>query len=112
MPTIAKLYTPDSLDRCHRCAAVGMVVGPSLLKSGAMSTKLVLRHGNGRVGITFQHTQVLERGVEPGSCPPQGLKLFHTIVSKEKLRPSSSANSAEGYSPPSAANEKTDPHPR
>eukprot|EP00985_Skeletonema_marinoi_P027184 scaffold21904_cov88-Skeletonema_marinoi.AAC.1 len=29
MPTIAT-YTPESLGRRHRCAAVGMVVGPSL----------------------------------------------------------------------------------
>jgi hypothetical protein len=63
-----------------------MVVGPSVLKSGTMSTELVLRHGDGRVRVTFQHAPVWERGVEPGSCPPQGLKLFRAVVSKEKLR--------------------------
>jgi hypothetical protein len=68
-----------------------MVVGPSVLKSGAMSTELVLRHGDGRVRVTFQHAPVWERGVEPGSCPPQGLKLFRAVVSKEKLRSKSGA---------------------
>lgn len=109
MPTIAT-YTPDSLGRRHRCAAVGMVVGPSLLKSGAMSTELVLRHGNGRVRVTFQHAPVWERGVEPGSCPPQGLKLFRAVVSKERLRDSTD-ESTEGtiQGPPSADEEKESP---
>jgi hypothetical protein len=81
-------YDKTNLGRRHRCAAAGMVVGPSLLpKSGMMSTELSLRHGDGRVRVTFQHAPVWERGVEPGSCPPQGLKLFRAIVSKEKLRP-------------------------
>lgn len=71
-----------------------MVVGPSVLKSGAMSTELVLRHGDGRVRVTFQHAPVWERGVEPGSCPPQGLKLFRAVVSKERLRSSSSSSSS------------------
>jgi len=86
-----------------------MVVGPSLLKSGAMSTELVLRHGDGRVRVTFQHAPVWERGIEPGSCPPQGLKLFRTVVSKEKLRPTSVVDDAEGSGPPSAADEKAHP---
>ena len=109
MPTIAT-YTPETLGRRHRCAAVGMVVGPSLLKSGAMSTELSLRHGNGRVRVTFQHAPVWERGVEPGSCPPQGLKLFRAVVSKERLRDSSD-ELTEGtiQGPPSADEEKQYP---
>jgi hypothetical protein len=86
LPTIAT-YTPQTLGRKHRCAAVGMVIGPTILsKSGTMSTELVLRHGDGRVRVTFQHAPVWSRTIEPGSCPPMGLKLFRTIVSKEKLR--------------------------
>jgi len=79
-------YAPGKMGR-NRCAAVGMVAGPSLLpRSGIMSTELSLRHGNGRVRVTFQHAPVWERGVEPGSCPPQGLKIFRALVSKERLR--------------------------
>lgn len=109
LPTIAT-YTPESLGRRHRCASVGMVVGPSLLKSGAMSTELALRHGNGRVRVTFQHAPVWERGVEPGSCPPQGLKLFRAIVSKERLR-NTIDEATEGtlQGPPSAKEEEDSP---
>lgn len=110
LPPIAT-YTPDSFGRRHRCAGLGMAVGPSLLKSGAMSTELVLRHGDGRVRVTFQHAPVWERGIEPGSCPPQGLKLFRAVVSKEKLRPTAAVDSAEGYGPPSAADEEAHPPP-
>lgn len=96
-----------------------MVVGPSLLpKSGLMSTELSLRHGDGRVRVTFQHAPVWERGVEPGSCPPQGLKLFRAIVSKEKLRPRSTDNeigdgATEGkiQGPPTAEEEQSSPPP-
>jgi hypothetical protein len=63
-----------------------MVIGPSLLRSGVMATELVLSYGDGRVRVTFQHAPVWEAGVEPNSCPPQGLKLFRTTVSREALR--------------------------
>ena len=109
LPTIAT-YTPESLGRRHRCAAVGMVVGPSLLKSGAMSTELALKHGDGRVRVTFQHAPVWERGVEPGSCPPQGLKLFRAVVSKERLRDTAD-EATEGtiQGPPSREEEEKSP---
>jgi len=111
LPTIAT-YTPETLGKRHRCAASGMVVGPSLLRSGVMSTELVLRHGDGRVRATFQHAPVWERGVEPGSCPPQGLKLFRAVVSKEKLRPVVEVG-IEGaiQGPPSAEEERASPPP-
>lgn len=86
-----------------------MVIGPSVLKSGAMSTELVLRHGDGRVRVTFQHAPVWERGVEPGSCPPQGLKLYRTVVSKEKLRPAAEDTEGTIQGPPSADEEKSSP---
>ncbi|KAL7545301.1 hypothetical protein ACHAWF_008655 [Thalassiosira exigua] len=110
MPTIAT-YTPETLGRRIRCAANGMVAGPSVLRSGAMSTELVLRHGDGRVRATFQHAPVWERGVEPGSCPPQGLKLFRAVVAKEKLRPGENYEGVEGtiQGPPSPEEEKEDP---
>lgn len=115
LPTIAT-YTPSTLGRRHRCAAVGMVVGPIVLKSGAMNTELVLRHGDGRVRVTFQHAPVWARGVAPGSCPPQGLKMFRAVVSKEKLRRRAAAEEAEEESgdgtlqgPPSAVEEQSSP---
>ncbi|KAL7468267.1 hypothetical protein ACHAXS_008494 [Conticribra weissflogii] len=113
LPTIAT-YTPETLGKRHRLGAVGMVVGPSLLpKSGIMSTELTLKHGDGRVRVTFQHAPVWERGIEPGSCPPQGLKLFRAMVSKEKLRPTTSEedSSREGkfQGPPTVDEEKTNP---
>lgn len=86
-----------------------MVVGPSVLKSGAMSTELVLRHGDGRVRVTFQHAPVWARGVEPGSCPPQGLKMFRAVVSKEKLRPRMEDTEGTIQGPPSAVEEKSSP---
>ena len=50
-----------------------------------MSTELILVHGNGRVRVVYQHAPVWEAGIEPGSCPPQGLKLFRIMVSQETL---------------------------
>lgn len=107
-------YDKTNLGKRHRCASAGMVVGPSLLpKSGLMSTELSLRHGDGRVRVTFQHAPVWERGVEPGSCPPQGLKLFRAMVSKEKLRPCTpddkSAVEGQIQGPPTAEEEQSAP---
>eukprot|EP00554_Chaetoceros_debilis_P010619 CAMPEP_0194108744 /NCGR_PEP_ID=MMETSP0150-20130528/8387_1 /TAXON_ID=122233 /ORGANISM="Chaetoceros debilis, Strain MM31A-1" /LENGTH=484 /DNA_ID=CAMNT_0038797523 /DNA_START=159 /DNA_END=1610 /DNA_ORIENTATION=+ len=78
------MYSPGNLNK-YRCASVGMACGPSLLRSGAMSTELALNHGNGRLRVIFQHAPVWEAGVEPGSCPPQALKLFRTMISREVL---------------------------
>lgn len=77
-------YTPGNISK-YRCGSTSMVCGPSLLRSGAMSTELILSFGNGRVRVVYQHAPVWEAGVEPGSCPPQGLKLFRTMVSREVL---------------------------
>merc|ERR1711862_262729 len=38
-----------------------------------------------RVRVIFQHGPVWERGIEPGSCPPQGLKLIRIMSSYEVL---------------------------
>ena len=98
-------YTPDNL-RNARFAACGMVNGPTLLRSGAMATELVLSHGDGRVRVIFQHAPVWEKGVEPGSCPPQGLKLFRAMVSREALRPSAPTFESEAKNPPTEGNPK------
>ena len=71
----------------YRCASVGMSCGPSLTKSGSMSTELILSHEdtNSRLRVIYQHAPVWEKGVEPGSCPPHGLKLYRVMVAKETL---------------------------
>jgi len=95
-------YTPGNMSK-YRCASVAMCAGPSLMKSGAMSTELVLTHGNGRVRVVYQHAPVWEEGVEPGSCPPQALKLFRTMVSREAL---------DADAPPSRETEEKNPPAR
>lgn len=69
----------------------------------------MLRHGDGRVRVTFQHAPVWARGVEPGSCPPQGLKMFRAVVSKEKLRPRMEDTEGTIQGPPSAVEEQSSP---
>lgn len=81
-------YTPENFLRRNRCLLRSMVSGPSLLRSGIMSTELLLsgnQNKKERVRVIFQHAPVWEKNVEPGSCPPQGLKLFRTMVSHETL---------------------------
>lgn len=101
--------------RNMRCGGVGMVIGPTILKSGAISTELILSHGNGRLRVIFQHAPVWERNVEPGSCPPQGLKLYRTIISRETLQhPSTSSPNNDNtlvvnVSPPTPQLERQNP---
>ena len=81
-------YTRDTLAprHHHRLAANSLVIGPTWTKAGLMATELVLTHGDARVRVIWQHAPVWERGVEPGSCPPQGLKLARCLVAREALR--------------------------
>jgi len=81
----ATTHTSNLSQRKIRCASVGMCTGPSLLRSGAMSTELILQHGDSRLRVIYMHGPAWEKGVEPGSCPPMGLKVFRCIVSKESL---------------------------
>ena len=83
-----------------RLGANAMVHGPSLIKSGVMATELVLAWGDGRVRVTFQHAPVWEDGIEPGSCPPQGLKLLRTMISREALRDAPPTAETEAMNPP------------
>ena len=96
-------YTQDNL-RNSRFAAISLVNGPVILRSGAMATELVLKHGDGRVRVMLQHAPVWEQGVEPGSCPPQGLKLFRCMISREALRSSAPTPETEAANPPSPGN--------
>lgn len=97
-------YTPDNILEKSRLAGVSMVNGPSILRSGAMATELILQHGDGRVRVTFHHAPVWERGVEPGSCPPQGLKLFRTMLSREALRSTAPTFETEAKEVPADGN--------
>jgi len=96
-------YTPQDLKK-NRLGACGMVIGPTLLRSGAMATELVLSLGDGRVRVVFQHAPVWERGTEPGTAPPDGLKLFRTMISREALRDSPPTAATEQANPPTDGN--------
>jgi hypothetical protein len=93
-------YSPGNL-RKSRFGGVSMVNGPSLLRSGGMATELVLKHGDGRLRVIFQHAPVWEKGIEPGSCPPQGLKLFRAMISREVLGATAPTAETEAAEPPS-----------
>ena len=96
-------YAPTEL-RKTRLGSCGMVVGPTLMRSGAMATELVLAHGDGRIRVIFQHAPVWERGTEPGTAPPDGLKLFRTMVSRETLRDTPPTPQSEQAQPPQDGN--------
>jgi len=97
-------YTSDNILQKSRLAGVSMINGPSILRTGAMATELILRHGDGRVRVTFQHAPVWERGVEPGSCPPQGLKLFRAMLSREAIRATAPTVETESKEVPQEGN--------
>lgn len=96
-------YTRDNLRRL-RLGSCAMVNGPTVLRSGAMATELVLSYGDGRVRVIVQHAPVWERDAEPGSAPPSALKLFRTMVSREALRDTPPTAESEQTSPPSPGN--------
>ena len=90
--------------RKMRLASVGMSVGPTLLRSGVMSTELILRHGDSRLRVIYMHGPAWEKNVEPGSCPPMGLKLFRTLVSRESM-----ISDNRPFPGPTAENERDNP---
>jgi Domain of unknown function (DUF3598) len=97
------IYSPGQM-RKNRLGSIGLVHGPSLLRSGVMATELVLSHGDGRIRVVFQHAPVWKAGIEPGSCPPQGLKLFRTMISREALRHEPPTLETELATPPTPGN--------
>jgi len=97
-------YSKNDMKRT-RLASCALVNGPTLLRStGVMATELVLNYGDGRVRVIFQHAPVWERGIEPGSVPPQGLKLFRAMVSREALRDTAPTAETEERDPPTKGN--------
>jgi len=97
-------YQTETFTKSSRTAAVAMVNGPTILRSGVMATELVLKHGDGRIRVNFQHAPVWEQGIEPGSCPPQGLKLFRCMISREALRTTAPTPETEAMDPPTEGN--------
>jgi len=92
LPIATYSSSQDLLKRRMRCAYNAMAIGPNPLRSipGAISTELILpatisKNQSVRIRAIFQHAPVWEQGIEPGSCPPQGLKLFRMILCRESL---------------------------
>mmetsp|Transcript_36934 Transcript_36934/g.90907 ORF Transcript_36934/g.90907 Transcript_36934/m.90907 type:complete len:432 (+) Transcript_36934:72-1367(+) len=86
--------------RKHTIVGPGVINGPSVLRSGAMSTEMSLRYGRGRVRVTFQHAPVRLAGT-PETAPPDGLKIFRVVVARETLN----------QYPPTPASEQSEPPP-
>ena len=81
-----------------------MINGPTVLRSGVMSTELALNHGDGRVRAIFQHAPAWEKGNEEGIGPPTGLKFLRVLISREALRPLAPSPASEQADPPSPGN--------
>jgi hypothetical protein len=89
-------YTPASFSpgsRPMRLASRSWVNGPTVLKSGAVATEVILAYGDARVRAVFQHAPVWSKDMDTTSTegmqelpPPQGLKIFRVTVSREALR--------------------------
>lgn len=77
---------------------------PYVARHHPVATELVLSHGDGRVRVIFQHAPVWEKGAEPGSCPPQGLKLFRCMIARESLRSTAPTQETEAADPPAPGN--------
>eukprot|EP00802_Teleaulax_amphioxeia_P018984 Tamp_19199.p1 GENE.Tamp_19199~~Tamp_19199.p1 ORF type:complete len:419 (+),score=53.80 Tamp_19199:25-1257(+) len=95
-------YGKGKLGR-HCLVGDGYVNGPVVLRSGAMSTELALRCGDGRVRISLQHAPVWLKGNE-GLGPPDALKLFRCIVMREALRAQAPTPQGEKAEPPTEGN--------
>ena len=74
-------YTRGKLGR-QTCAGQGMVSGPTLLRSGLMSTELLLRYGASRLRVAVQHAPAeANEGVED-AVP--ALLCFRCVVARER----------------------------
>jgi hypothetical protein len=74
-----------------RLASRSWVNGPTVLRSGAVATEIILAYNDGRTRVVFQHAPVWPKDVDTDASsgalpPPQGLKLFRVTVSREALR--------------------------
>mmetsp|Transcript_18169 Transcript_18169/g.25201 ORF Transcript_18169/g.25201 Transcript_18169/m.25201 type:complete len:390 (-) Transcript_18169:1930-3099(-) len=97
-------YTEQNL-RKLRLVSVSMVNGPTFLRTGVLSTELVLSHGDGRVRAIFQHAPSWGDDVRPlSNTPPNSFELFRVIVSREAIRASPPTVETEAKDPPSEGN--------
>mmetsp|Transcript_23364 Transcript_23364/g.55700 ORF Transcript_23364/g.55700 Transcript_23364/m.55700 type:complete len:428 (-) Transcript_23364:164-1447(-) len=87
----------------HLVVGDGYMNGPSVLRNGAMSSEICLRHGDGRLRVTVQHAPVWEKDSEQIG-PPDALKVFRVIVAREALRESPPTREAEAANPPGEGN--------
>ena len=62
----------SDLDR-FTVAPPAVAVGPSVLRSGALSTEIVLRHEKSRIRVTYQHAPTDQ----------DALKIFRVTVARE-----------------------------
>ena len=72
-------YERGALGR-QTCAGAGMVCGPSLLRSGLVSTELLLRHGASRLRVTVQHAPA--EGKDASAEP--ALLCYRCVVARER----------------------------
>jgi len=99
-------YTKGSL-RKLRLASVGMVNGPTVLKSGIMATELILSYGDGRVRVIFQHGPAYNtKNEDDTNGLPSGLKFIRALVSREALRFRPPSPESEHEHPPPPGNPK------
>ena len=70
----------------QRLASVAMVNGPRVLRSGSMTTELVLRHGDGRVRVIFYHAPAWKDKDAEYVTPPDGLKFYRAMYPREEDR--------------------------
>ncbi|KAH8065345.1 hypothetical protein JL721_8304 [Aureococcus anophagefferens] len=74
-------YRAGALGR-QVCAGAGMCSGPSLLRSGLMSTELILRHGASRLRVTLQHAPA--EPAEGSELDAPALLCYRCVVSRER----------------------------
>lgn len=108
-------YSPGQLGK-GRCASASMVIGPSILRSGAMATELILSYGDGRIRVMLYHAPVWQ--AKPGADesadqvgPPDGLKLYRVMISREALRSTAPTPETEALLPADDT-DASNPQPR
>ncbi|GMI60838.1 hypothetical protein ScalyP_jg10867 [Parmales sp. scaly parma] len=96
-------HTLQNINERKHFGGRGYITGPTVTRSGNMITELCLGCPNGeageRVRVIFQHAPVWSEEVDGGG-PPDGLKLFRTVVCLESSTPPPSAAAAETAQPP------------
>jgi len=74
-------YSRGSMGK-QTCAGAGMVSGPTLLRSGLMSTELLLRYGASRLRVAVQHAPAEAK--EDAEDPQPALLCYRCVVARER----------------------------